>query len=42
MKSEFVVRSDHSAQLNPLAIDEVRRILVEHLTAASREIPNRK
>jgi pimeloyl-ACP methyl ester carboxylesterase len=36
MESEFVVRSDHSAQLNPLAIDEVRRILVEHLTAASR------
>ncbi|HTP66660.1 MAG TPA: hypothetical protein VMJ66_14805 [Geobacteraceae bacterium] len=30
MASEFIVRSDHSAQLNPLAIDEVRRILVEH------------
>jgi hypothetical protein len=29
MASEFVVRSDHSSQLNPLAIDEVRRILVE-------------
>lgn len=34
MKSEFIVRSDHSSQLNPLAIDEVRRILVENLTAA--------
>ncbi len=30
MESEFIVHSDHSAQLNPLAIDEVRRILVEH------------
>jgi pimeloyl-ACP methyl ester carboxylesterase len=29
MASEFIVRGDHSAQLNPLAIDEVRRILVE-------------
>ena len=29
MASEFIVRSDHSSQLNPLAIDEVRRILVE-------------
>jgi len=31
MKSELVVRSGHSSQLNPLAIDEVRRILLEHL-----------
>jgi len=29
MTSEFIVRSGHSSQLNPLAIDEVRRILVE-------------
>jgi len=29
MASEFIVRSGHSSQLNPLAIDEVRRILVE-------------
>jgi pimeloyl-ACP methyl ester carboxylesterase len=36
MESEFIVRSDHSSQLNPLAIDEVRRILVEHLTDSSR------
>jgi pimeloyl-ACP methyl ester carboxylesterase len=42
MESEFVVRGDHSAQLNPLAIDEVRRILVEHLTAPSRNVVNRK
>ena len=42
MESEFVVRGDHSAQLNPLAIDEVRRILVEHFTAASRDAVNRK
>jgi len=42
MESELVVRGDHSAQLNPLAIDEVRRILVEHLTASSRDILNRK
>ena len=34
MASEFIVKSDHSSQLNPLAIDEVRRILVENLTAA--------
>lgn len=31
MESEFIVKSDHSSQLNPLAIDEVRRILVENL-----------
>ena len=29
MASELVVRGDHSSQLNPIAIDEVRRILVE-------------
>jgi pimeloyl-ACP methyl ester carboxylesterase len=31
MESELIVRSGHSSQLNPLAIDEVRRILVEGL-----------
>lgn len=31
VESEFVLRCDHSAQLNPLAIEEVRRILIEHL-----------
>lgn len=29
--SELVVKSDHSAQQNPLAIREIRRILLEHL-----------
>lgn len=29
MASELIVKSGHSSQLNPLAIDEVRRILVE-------------
>ena len=38
MASEFIVRCDHSSQLNPLAIDEVRRILVEHLPGSSRDI----
>ncbi|MBW2640392.1 MAG: hypothetical protein DRI24_18555 [Deltaproteobacteria bacterium] len=33
MASELIVRSGHSSQLNPLAIDEVRRILVENLAA---------
>jgi hypothetical protein len=42
MASEFVVRSDHSSQLNPLAIDEVRRILVEHLSDSSPVIVNQK
>jgi pimeloyl-ACP methyl ester carboxylesterase len=42
MASEFVVRSDHSSQLNPLAIDEVRRILVEHLPDVSPVIVNQK
>jgi pimeloyl-ACP methyl ester carboxylesterase len=35
MESELIVRSDHSSQLNPLAIDEVRRILVKHLANTS-------
>lgn len=33
MASEFIVKSGHSTQLNPLAIDEMRRILLEHLDA---------
>lgn len=36
MESEFIVRSDHSSQLNPLAIDEMRRILVENPENAPR------
>lgn len=35
--SEFIVRSDHSCQQHPLAIEEVRRILGEHLSATSLE-----
>ena len=31
--SEFVVRSAHSCQGNPRTIEEVRRILLEHLAA---------
>jgi pimeloyl-ACP methyl ester carboxylesterase len=37
MASEFVVKSGHSSQLNPLAIDEMRRILVENLGKSSLE-----
>lgn len=37
--SEFVLRCDHSAQLNPLAIEEVRRILREHLRIREQEAP---
>ena len=35
MASEFIVKSGHSSQLNPLAIDEMRRILVENLENVS-------
>jgi pimeloyl-ACP methyl ester carboxylesterase len=35
MESELVVKSGHSSQLNPLAIDEMRRILVENLAGSS-------
>lgn len=31
MESEFVVRSGHSCQAHPFTIEEVRRILLEHL-----------
>jgi hypothetical protein len=31
--SEFIVRSAHTCQDQPLAIEEVRRILLEHLRA---------
>lgn len=33
-ESEYIVRSGHSAQGNPLAIEEVRRILLENLADA--------
>jgi len=32
--SEFIVKSEHSCQQNPLTIEEVRRILIEHQGAA--------
>jgi len=32
--SEFVVRSGHGCQGNPRTIEEVRRILLEHLMSA--------
>ena len=31
--SEFVVRSEHSCQEHPFTIEEVRRILLEHLVS---------
>ncbi len=31
MESEFIVRSGHSCQENPFTIEEVRRILHEHI-----------
>jgi pimeloyl-ACP methyl ester carboxylesterase len=34
-ESEFIVRSGHSCQGNPLTIEEVRRILLENLGAAA-------
>ena len=37
VESEFIVRSGHSCQVNPRAIEEVRRILLEHLTALPPE-----
>ena len=39
MASEFIVKSGHSSQLNPLAIDEMRRILVDNLDNASPDTP---
>ena len=34
MESEFIVHAGHSCQGNPLTIEEVRRILLEHLKGA--------
>lgn len=36
VESEFVVRSAHSCQGNPLTIEEVRRILLLHLAETTR------
>jgi pimeloyl-ACP methyl ester carboxylesterase len=37
VESEFIVRSFHSCQANPATIEEVRRILHEHLASLSPE-----
>lgn len=37
VKSEFIVRSGHSSQAHPLVIEEVRRILLEHLDSLARQ-----
>jgi len=39
MASEFIVKSGHSSQLNPLAIDEMRRILVENVAGQPGTAP---
>lgn len=36
VESEFIVRSGHSCQGHPLVIEEVRRILLEHLASLAR------
>lgn len=36
--SEYIVRSSHSVQSNPLAIEEVRRILLEDVDQASASV----
>ena len=40
--SELIVRSDHSAQEKQASVDEVRRILVEHLGPVQTEIAKEK
>jgi pimeloyl-ACP methyl ester carboxylesterase len=39
VESEFIVRDQHSCQGNPLVIEEVRRILLEHLAAIQQSKP---
>jgi pimeloyl-ACP methyl ester carboxylesterase len=41
MESELIVKGGHSSQLNPLAIDEMRRILVENLAKSSGATPGK-
>lgn len=36
MDSEFIVRSEHSCQMHPFTIEEVRRILLEHLASQNK------
>lgn len=38
MQSEFIVRSGHSCQEHPFTIEEVRRILLEHLAAQTGKL----
>jgi pimeloyl-ACP methyl ester carboxylesterase len=40
--SELVVRGGHSSQMNPTAIEEVRRILLEHLATLPKADPQQK
>lgn len=42
VQSEFIVRSFHSCLDQPATIEEVRRILHEHLKSNEPEFPNRK
>jgi pimeloyl-ACP methyl ester carboxylesterase len=39
VESEFIVRDQHSSQGNPLVIEEVRRILLEHLASIQQSPP---
>jgi pimeloyl-ACP methyl ester carboxylesterase len=39
MESEFIVHSGHSCQGNPFTIEEVRRILLEHLRTQAKQTP---
>ena len=36
MESEYIIRSGHSCQGHPFTIEEVRRILLEHLGTQAR------
>ncbi len=38
VESEFIVRSPHSCQANPLTIEEVRRILLIHFAAPTASL----
>jgi pimeloyl-ACP methyl ester carboxylesterase len=38
VESELIVRSGHSCQGNPVTIEEVRRILLEHLTSVKQDV----
>lgn len=37
--SEFLVQHDHSCQGDPLVVEEVRRVLMEHLRGAPQSVP---